>query len=277
MYDVYVIGGLVLDLYGEFDRYPEEGEEVFSPSSSLSIGGTAYNIANGFLYNGINPVLSAYIGDDLIGQLIEDNLKKKDIKTSIVKVKDVGTGIIFSVLTPNNRTMFTYRGADGLFSFTDEMVDIARNSKITVISSYVFMGKEELEGIMSFLDSVKKHTKIALSVAKSVLDTRFAWILEVLDKVDLLFLNKVEYSILANYISTDKEVIVTMDKDGAKYLKNDDTIFVPQFDKVNRGRFVGAGDVFCAGFLSGMLKGLSIEDSLALGNNTSLSWILYQF
>ncbi len=277
MHDVYVIGGLVLDLYEEFDRYPEEGEEVFSPSFSSVIGGTAYNISQGFLRNGITPILSAYIGDDFIGEMLSKGLKQREIDTYLVKVRGVGTGVVFSVLTPNDRTMFTYRGADSLFSLTDEMIDIAKTSKITCISSYIFMGRDTIEKIHNFFQKIKGNTKIALSVAKGVLDMRFSWIVDVLDDVDIVFANSDEYLEISRYIKPGQEVIVTMGREGAKYIKGGEALFCNQDEKVERGRFTGAGDLFCAGFLSGRLKGLSPIDSLALGNATSLSWIRYEF
>ncbi len=277
MYDVYVIGGLVLDLSEEFDRYPKEGEEVFSPSFSSVIGGTAYNVSQGFLYNGISPILSAYIGDDFIGDMLSEGLKQRHIETHLVRVEGVGTGVVFSVLTPNDRTMFTYRGADSLFSLTEDMVNIAKKSKITCISSYIFMGKDSVEKIRNFFQKIKGDTKIALSVAKGVLDTRFSWVVSILDDVDILFANHDEYLKLSAHIKPDQEVVVTMGREGAKYIRGRETIFCNQTEKVEKGRFTGAGDVFCAGFLSGQLKGLSYKDSLFLGNATSLSWIRYRF
>ncbi len=277
MHDVYVIGGLVLDLSEEFDRYPEEGEEVFSPSFSSVIGGTAYNISQGFLRNGITPILSAYIGDDFIGEMLSEGLRQREIDTHLVKVKGAGTGVVFSVLTPNDRTMFTYRGADSLFSITDEMLDIAKTSKITCISSYIFMGKDSIEKIRDFFQKIKWDTKIALSMAKGVLDMRFSWIVDVLSDVDIIFANNDEYSEISRYIKPGQEVVVTMGEDGARYIKGGETLFCHQNEKVKKGRFTGAGDLFCAGFLSGRLKGLSPADSLALGNATSLSWIRYEF
>ena len=277
MYDVFVVGGLVLDLYGEFDIYPKEGEEVFSPSFSSGIGGTSYNVSRALVFNGHTPLLSAYIGDDLIGNLLKNGLEKRGIKTHLIVKNGIGTGTVFSVLTPHDRTMFTYRGADSLFSFTKEMVELAKGAQITYISSYVFMGKDDISHIKRFIEEVNPYTTIFLSVAKGVLNVRFDWFLEIEDMVDLIFMNEDEHILLSPYLSSSTPRVVTMGKRGVRYVKGDKEIFVPQKREITRGRFTGAGDAFCGGFISGVLKDLSIEGALELGNDTSLSWILYEF
>ncbi len=278
MHDVFVIGGLVLDLAEKFNKYPEEGEEVFSSSFSSVIGGTAYNVAQSLLFNGISPLVSAYIGDDLIGELIEDALESKGINTHLIKTKEKGTGIVFSVLTPDDRTMFTYRGADEEFAFTEEMVEIARSSKITYISSYVLMGKATLNDVIEFIDKIRPYTKIFFSVAKGVLDTRIEWVSELLSHIDIMCMNEEEYGILRSHIyKVDIPIVVTLGPKGAKYVESGYIVDSPQKENVKGGRFTGAGDAFCGGFISAMLKGFSLEKALSLGNSTSLSWILYKF
>lgn len=277
MPDVSVFGGLTLDMRGEFDDFPDEGGEVFTPAIFSGIGGVSYNIARTLSYLGESSKIIAYVGEDLLSALLTQGLKKRGIDAYLIRKEGVGTATVFSVITPYDRTMFTYRGADSFFSFTDDMADIARDSKITCISSYVFMGEDKTDNLRIFLDRIKNKTRIVFSMAIGVLDTKLSRIIDVLDKFDIIFANESEYDIIGKYIPPEKEIVVTMGEKGARYIKGNDVIFIPQKDRIEKGRFTGAGDVFCAGFLSGLLRGFSPKDSLILANQTALSWISYKF
>ncbi len=277
MHDVLVIGGLVLDLNEEFDRYPDEGEEVFSPSLSSGIGGTAYNVSRSIQYNRLSPLLVAYVGDDPIGELLERALFHRGIDAYLLKVPGVGTGTVFSVLTPHDRTMFTYRGADSLFSFTEEMVRLARESKAVYISAYTLMGKDDISDVIAFIDKVRGYTTIYFSVAKGVMDKRFSWVCEVAEHVNSICMSKEEYMAIRDYIPNSVEKVITLGKNGAKCIIGDREFFSPQEKVVERGKLTGAGDAFCGGYIAGRVKGLSIEESLNLGNKTAFSWITHKF
>ncbi len=276
-HDVFVIGGLVLDLCEEFDRYPQEGEEVFSPSLASGIGGTAYNVARTIKHHDLSPLLVAYIGSDPIGKLLQSALSERGIKTHFIVKEGVGTGTVFSVLTPHDRTMFTYRGADSLFSFTEEMVEFAKVSRITYISSYTLMGKDNLEEILGFLKRIRPFTTVFFSVARGVVDVRLDWIKEIARYVDSICMNEEEYMLLGEFLPESLPKIVTQGRKGAEYIKRDERIFIPQREEVTKGRFTGAGDAFCGGFIAGIVKGLSIEEVLEGANNTALSWIKGEF
>ena len=63
-------------------------------------------------------------------------------------------------------------------------------------------------------------------------------------------------------------VVMKVGAKGAYYFTNEDNGLVPGFPVTELIDPVGAGDAFCAGFISGLLDGLSVYDSIRRGNGT---------
>jgi len=72
-----------------------------------------------------------------------------------------------------------------------------------------------------------------------------------------------------------KKVVIKLGSDGCygRETKDSEGIFVPCF-KVSAKDTTGAGDSFCAGFLTGLSKKLSFEDSMRFANATGAHCVM---
>lgn len=79
---------------------------------------------------------------------------------------------------------------------------------------------------------------------------------------DIVFVNRVEYGILSEFIDRLSQVIVKLDKDGAYYMTSGKILARSKAKKVETVDVTGAGDVFAGAFLSSLHLGYSIQNAL---------------
>jgi adenosine kinase len=244
-------------------------------------GGSAANTIVGVASLGARAAYIGKVKDDQIGQLYSHDIKAANVAFATAAAADgPATGCSYIVVTPDGeRTMNTWLGAAQ--KLTPEDVDPAAiaASAIVYLEGYLWDPKDAKDAFLKA--SIIAHQagrQVALTLSDAFCVDRYRD--EFLDlmrsrTVDLIFANESELHSL--YQSSDfdtalaalrKDVdlgVVTRSEKGCVVATRDEVTDVPAFPVETLVDTTGAGDLFAAGFLFGLVRGAGHRDCGRLG------------
>ena len=244
-------------------------------------GGSVANSIVGLSQLGNKVGFIGKISDDNLGQKYEDGLIKENVNYFYSKKKEkISTGTCLILITPDSeRTMCTFLGTAGKISEIDVDVVSVKNSKITFLEGYLW---DEGEPKSAFDKAIKNSNKVAMSLSDSFCVERHK--LNFLDlvknKIDITFGNEQEITSLINaknfedVISfsqqLDKIIIITRGEKGSLAITKEEVVECNSKKNLNIVDLTGAGDLFAAGYLHGLINNLTIRESLEKGTEMSV-------
>ena len=220
------------------------------------------------------------ISEDSLGQKYEDGLKKEKVNYLYNKKKEpIPTGSCLILITPDSeRTMCTYLGTAGKINDQDIDESIIKNSEITFLEGYLWDEGEPKKAFdkaiiysnkvamsLSDLFCVERHKKHFLELAKNKLDIIFANEQEITSLIDA---NSFE-EIVTFSKQIKKNVVITRGEKGAISILSNELIECEAQKNLNIKDLTGAGDLFAAGYLHGVINNLSIKECLIKGTELS--------
>ena len=243
-------------------------------------GGSVANSIVGLSQLGNNVGFIGKISEDSLGQKYEDGLKKEKVNYLYNKKKEpIPTGSCLILITPDSeRTMCTYLGTAGKINDQDIDESIIKNSEITFLEGYLW---DEGEPKKAFDKAIKYSNKVAMSLSDLFCVERHKkHFLELAkNKLDIIFANEQEITSLIDANSFEeivtfskqikKNVIITRGDKGAISILNNDLIECEAQKNLNIKDLTGAGDLFAAGYLHGVIHDLSIKECLIKGTELS--------
>jgi len=243
-------------------------------------GGSVANSIVGLSQLGNNVGFIGKISEDSLGQKYEDGLKKEKVNYLYNKKKEpIPTGSCLILITPDSeRTMCTYLGTAGKINDQDIDGSIIKNSEITFLEGYLWDEGEPKKAFdkaitcsnkvamsLSDLFCVERHKKHFLELAKNKLDIIFANEQEITSLIDA---NSFE-EIVTFSKQIKKNVVITRGDKGAISILNNELIECEAQQNLNIKDLTGAGDLFAAGYLHGIINNLSIKECLIKGTELS--------
>jgi len=257
------------------------GDKIEVDDLKIKSGGGGTNTAATFALQGLKVGFCGKIGDDLLGENLLKELKKRNIDNKfLLKDKKHPTAVSVILTTGFARTILTWRGACHYL----EKKEIPWNQlKAKWFYIAPLSGKSSLlfEDIVKFAKN--KGIKIAANLSKDQINLPKKELFRTLSKIDILNLNQEEASLLTKTkFSNLKKIIrellkipvkifiITRSNKGA-IASNRTKIFECKILKVKPKEKTGAGDAFGSGFLSGYIKTKNIKYSLQLASANSAS------
>ena len=244
-------------------------------------GGSVANSIVGLSQLGNKVGFIGKISDDNLGQKYEDGLIKENVNYFYSKKKEkISTGTCLILITPDSeRTMCTFLGTAGKISEIDVDVVSVKNSKITFLEGYLW---DEGEPKSAFDKAIKNSNKVAMSLSDSFCVERHK--LNFLDlvknKIDITFGNEQEITSLINAKNFEdvisfsqqlgKIIIITRGEKGSLAITKDEVVECNSKKNLNIVDLTGAGDLFAAGYLHGLINNLTIRESLEKGTEMSV-------
>ena len=259
------IGNLNLDVYFMVDDVPSRGASVKAKKFYMTGGGAASNFAVAVARLGIASRIVACIGDDFLGNMLLDELKKEGVNVDFVKRVRERTGIVVILVDrEGERTMITFRGANALLE--PKMIDL----KALQNASLLHIASVEGSKASAIIDHVKKlgYSTLVSYDPGGIAIKKPVDVVEAALKADIILLNEREFEAIEEYgfkSIGDKIVVIKRGDEGAEAIHRSRKIFVRAF-KVKVVDTTGAGDSFNAGFLVSYLKGLTLREALIVGN-----------
>ena len=220
------------------------------------------------------------INDDKLGEQYENGLKREKVKFLYNKKKEFEpTGTCLILITPDSeRTMCTYLGCAGKINENDVKEEDIKASNITFLEGYLW-DKEEAKKAFIKAINLSKISAMSLSDQFCVERHKLDFIDLVKNKVDVIFSNEQEIMSLFNTKTFEetiaickqikKNIIITRGEKGAVSVNSDNVTECKSEKNLKIRDLTGAGDLFAAGYLHGIINNFSIEDCLKKGTELS--------
>lgn len=250
------------------------------PATEVS-GGSAANTIVGIAQLGARAAYVGKIKDDQIGRLYAHDIRSAGVAFDTMAAKDgPATGCSYILVTPDGeRTMNTYLGAAQDLSAADIVEDEIAAASIVYLEGYLWDPKDAKDAFVKASQIAHKHgRKVALTLSDAFCVGRYRdeFIGLMRDKtIDLIFANEAELGSLYNTQDFDAALaqlrndialgVVTRSEKGCVVAAKEGITAVSAFPAKNVIDTTGAGDLFAAGFLFGLVREAGFEQAGRLG------------
>lgn len=242
--------------------------------SSLAAGGSAANTINGLAKLGANCGFIAKIGKDSFGEFFSNDMISSGIQPILIQ-SDTESGIAVALISPDSeRTFATYLGASVELSASDLKPENFSGFDYLHIEGYLVQNQALIEKALQLAKA--EGLVISLDLASyNVVEENLAFLQDMTKKyVDILFANEDEARAFTGEINPEKALeimaksvdiaVIKVGKLGS-LIKNNNIKYQIGIIDVNSHDTTGAGDLYAAGFLFGLMNGLSLEKSGQIG------------
>jgi len=257
--------------------------------SSLKIeqtisGGSVANSIVGLSKLNNNVGFLGKINDDELGKKYEEGLKKENVNYLYKKKSEpIPTGSCLILITPDSeRTMCTFLGTAGKINYNDVNEEYIKNADITFLEGYLW---DEGEPKKAFDKAIMHSNKVAMTLSDLFCVERHKsnFLDLVKNKLDIIFANEQEILSLTNSVSFEdvisfckqiqKNIIITRGEKGAISINGDEIEECKAKKNLVIKDLTGAGDLFAAGYLHGVINNKSTKESLEKGTELSAAII----
>ncbi|MDE2600776.1 MAG: adenosine kinase [Bradyrhizobium sp.] len=250
------------------------------PATKMS-GGSAANTIVGIASLGARAAYVGKVRDDEIGRLYARDIRAAQVAFDTeAATGGPATGCSYILVTPDGeRTMNTFLGAAQELMPADIDPGQIAAAAIVYLEGYLWDPKSAKEAFVKAATIAHgAGRRVALTLSDSFCVDRYRdEFLDLMrkDTVDLIFANESELHSLYQTSDFDtalrqlqKDVklgVVTRSEKGCLVASGDGVIAVPAFPIANLVDTTGAGDLFAAGFLFGMVRNVGFENAGRLG------------
>ncbi len=288
LFDVVSIGSATVDVFADtnsemikfltgnkeedFIVYPS-GTKILISKLQFTIGGGGTNTATSFSRLGLKTGFLGKLGKDENSFKVIHLLESENISFLGKREGQTGYSIILDSIE-HDRTILTYKGSNDFL--LEEDIDFSLLKTKWVYSSSM-MG-ESFETIKKLFSKLHQQgIKLAFNPSSYQVKTGFENLKEILSKCSVIVMNKEEGQTLVGKTISEDElvfairqfpeqyVLITNGKEGVTLLHLDKLIKILPTPNLKVVESTGAGDAFASGFVAGLIKNLSLEDSLKLG------------
>lgn len=252
---------------GKINRVKEE--HVYPGGKGVNVSRILKNLDNDNIALGF---VSGFTGDCIV-----NSLQALNLKTNFIKVKEGFTRINVKIKS-NQETEINGQGpkiSDENLKQFYEIIDKLSDEDILILSGSIpsCLDEKLYENIMQRLQN--KNIKVIVDATKNLLLNvlKYKPFLIKPNNHELAEMFNVELKTTQDVVFYAKKlkemgaqnVLISMGKDGALLVANNNEVFTSSVAKGEVVNSVGAGDSMVAGFVSGYLKSNSYEEALRLG------------
>ena len=254
--------------------------DAMGPAIETS-GGSAANTIVGLASLGSRAAFIGKVRDDELGRAFSHDIRAAGVAFDTPPAADgPSTGRCYVLVTPDGeRTMNTYLGAAQDLHPADIDAEMVAASAIVYLEGYLWDPKNAKDAFVKAAKIAHESKRmVALSLSDAFCVDR--WRAEFLQlmrsgTVDLIFANEGELHSLYQTSDFDTAVkavradvataVVTRSEKGCLIISREGTEAVPAFPVERVVDTTGAGDLFAAGFLSGLARGADDRSCGRLG------------
>lgn len=236
-------------------------------------GGSAANTIHGLAKLNIDTAFIGKVGEDEFGTFFYDDMLEAGIKPLLLKGKNHTGKAIALVSEDSERTFATYLGAAIELVPNDLKIEYFKDFDYLHIEGYLVQNQELIEKAVKMASD--NNLKVSLDMASyNIVEANLDFLKRIVaEYVDILFANEEEAKSFTgkeprealNEIAKIVDIaIVKIGKNGSLIKSNGKDYKVDIIPAKSRDT-TGAGDLYAAGFLYGLTKGLSLDKCGKIG------------
>ncbi|MGO4537767.1 5-dehydro-2-deoxygluconokinase [Paenibacillus sp. 2TAB19] len=288
-FDFTAIGRLCIDLNANEINRPMEQTMTFTKY----VGGSPANIAIGMNRLGSKTAFIGKVADDQMGRFIRSYLEKEGIHTGNIITDGTGamTGLAFTeIKSPSECSILMYRdnAADLLLSPLEVDETLIADSKALLVSGTALSSSPSREAVMLAIDYARKHgTTVIFDIDfrpytwKSEEETAVYYNMAA-EKCDIIIGTREEFDSMERFEANPehndrytaskwfgyqaKIVIIKHGKDGSIAYTADGAEHRAESFPAKVIKTFGAGDSYAAGFISSLMAGQTVKQSMTFGS-----------
>lgn len=276
MIDIACVGIIVADAIAKpVEKIPEKGKLELVDTLSLYTGGCAASASIDMAKIGIRAAIIGKMGNDGFGAFMKNAFETTGVNTDGLIMDDNGsTSASLVIVTKDGERSFIHSlGENASFCEKDIDYSIIDNSNLVFVAGTMLMPSFDGENCALFLKKCKEKGKI--TALDTAWDSKGRWMkvlspcmpyidyfLPSYEEATELSGKKTPSDIADVFLGLGPSVVVVkLGKDGC-YIKTKkgEEYTIPTYEKIKPVDTTGAGDSFCAGFLSALVKGKSLYD-----------------
>ena len=290
MKKVACVGILVADVITKpVDDIPSKGLLSHVDAIEVYSGGNAMTASINMRKMGVESAIIGKVGQDMFGDFLEKCMAEYGVNTKGLKRdKDVQTSVsVVLSATDGERTFLHCIGTNGTFSLDDIDWSIIEDVDIVFVTGTYLLSTFDGEQTARFLKKCKEMGKT--TVLDVCWDATGRWgelLFEAMPYIDIFMPSIEEAEKISGETDPEKiaevffakgvsSVVIKLGKKGA-YLresKDAESTIIPSYT-VNAVDTTGAGDSFCSGFITGIVKGLSFNQCGQFANATGAHCVM---
>ena len=239
-----------------------------------SSGGSAANTINGLANLGVKTGFIGKIGNDEFGEFFKSDMQVKGIVPKLFKgSKETGRAI--GLISPDSeRTFATYLGSSIELSDTDLSKELFDGYDFFHIEGYLLQNHALIEQALIFA----KQNNLIVSIdfaSFNVVEENIEFLTKITKKyVDIVFANEDEAKAFTgedprkalDIISEMCDIAVVKIGEKGSLIKRDKKVYKVGIIEANRFDTTGAGDLYAAGFLYGLINNMSMNKCGEIGS-----------
>ena len=250
------------------------GEILKQYGSAMAAGGSTANTMSGAAKLGVETGYIGKVGRDERGRFFENAMRETHVKPMMLTT-NTPTGCAEAIISKDGeRTFATYLGAALELSAEDIQPEMFDGWDIFYVEGYLLQNHALLDKILPMAQS--KGLKIALDMASfNIVEANLEYMRDIAKNyLDIIFANQDEARVFSeledpeealHYIASMCDIAVV--KVGAKgsYVQHGDQVVKIEPIPAKVIDTTGAGDLWAAGFMAGLVKGETLKKCAMMG------------
>ena len=251
----------------------EIGKKLAYLGTQMASGGSAANTMSGLAQLGVEAGFLSKIGKDEVGRFFEKQMTETHVKPQML-TSETPTGRVQALVTPDSeRTFATCLGAAAEICADDIKPELFEGWDILYVEGYLVANPTMLDKALTTAKAA--GLKIAIDMASyNVVEESRDYFMQLIENyVDYVFANEQEAFALTgmesrqalDFIASRCEIaVVKIGAKGAFIKRGDEMVTIPPM-KANVIDTNGAGDMWAAGFMAGLVKGENLAKCGQMG------------
>ena len=251
----------------------EIGKKLAYLSNQMASGGSAANTMSGLAQLGVEAGFLSKIGKDEVGEFFAKQMTETHVKPLMLKSNTPSGRVQALVTTDGERTFATCLGAAAEMCADDIQPELLKGWDIFYVEGYLVANPTMLR---KAIETAKAQgMTIAIDLASyNVVEESRDFLLELINNyVDIVFANEKEAFALTgmepeaalDYIAERCNIaVVKVGAKGAFVKRGNELVTIPPM-KADVVDTTGAGDMWAAGFLAGLVKGENLQKCGMMG------------
>lgn len=251
----------------------EIGKKLAYLGNQMASGGSAANTMSGLAQLGIEAGFLSKIGEDEVGRFFEKQMTETHVKPQMLKSATPSGRVQALVTADGERTFATCLGAAAEMCADDIRPELFEGWDVLYVEGYLVANPTMLDKAVKTAKAA--GLKIAIDMASyNVVEESRDYFMQLIENyVDYVFANEQEAFALTgmeslqalDFLASHCEIaVVKVGAKGAYVKRGNEMVTIPPM-KANVIDTNGAGDMWAAGFMAGLVKGENLAKCGQMG------------